>query len=89
MSNAKGMSLVAIVGVQGVSSTPSQLLQLGGGQMEFDVEDQSSGVTQTIKHGGDVFLTSQRLIGQDVFSAQSLGLTMDFSVAPPTIRLLR
>jgi hypothetical protein len=89
MNNARGMQLVAMVGVQGVSATPSQLLLLGGGQMEFDVEDQSSGATETIKHVGDVLLTSQRLIGQDVFSTQSLGLIMDFSVAPPSIRLVR
>ncbi len=89
IDNARGMNLAAIVGVEGISATPRQLLLLGGGQMVFAVEDSSSGAVQTIKHDGDVVLASQRLIGQDVFTAQSLTLNMDFSGSPPSIRVVR
>jgi hypothetical protein len=89
LPNATGMRLVGAVATQGVSTTLNQFLIFGGGQMEFDVEDNSSGNTVSVKHTGNVLLTSQRLMGQDVFSSQGLGLIMDYSTAPPSVRIVR
>ncbi|MBT1093549.1 hypothetical protein [Streptomyces sp. Tu102] len=89
LDNASGMNLVAIVGVHGISAIPRQVLLLSGGQMVFPVEDSSTRATQTIKHSGAVLLASQRLIGHDVLSTQSLRLNMDFAASPPSVRLVR
>jgi hypothetical protein len=87
LSDAIGMRLVGAVAVQGVSAAPSQFLIFGGGQMEFDAEDRTTGVPITVNHTGDVLVTSQHLIGQDVFSCHRLALNMDYSTAPPRVRL--
>jgi hypothetical protein len=87
LSDAIGMRLVGAVAVRGVSAAPSQFLVFGGGQMEFDAEDRATKVPVPVKHTGDVLVTSQHLIGQDVFSCHRLAMNMDYSAAPPTVRL--
>jgi hypothetical protein len=89
LSDAVGMRLVGTIGVQGVSAGLTQSLIFGGGQIEFDIEDRTTGASVALKHTGDVLVTSHHLIGQEVFSTHSLGLNMDYSTAPPSIRLVR
>jgi hypothetical protein len=87
LSNAIGMRLVGAAAVRGVSAAPSQALIFGGGQMEFDAEDRTTRSPIPVKFTGDVLVTSQHLIGQDVFSSHKLALNMDYSTAPPRVRL--
>jgi hypothetical protein len=89
LANATSMRLVGAVATRGFSATLNQSLIFGGGQMEFDIEDRASGATISVKHTGDVLLTSQRLMGADVFSGQGLTLIMDYSATPPSVRLVR
>ena len=89
LSNAIGMRLVGAVAVQGVSAARTQFLVFGGGQMDFDVENRATGAPTSLKHTGDVLVTSQHIIGQDVFSCHGLGLNMDYTSAPPRVRLIQ
>jgi len=82
-----GGTFLGTVGVIGASGVQAQYVLLGDTTMEFDVVDTQQGTVRTVTHTGQVLITGQRIIGQEVFQAKALSLTMDFTVTPPAIRL--
>jgi len=88
VDTAIGLTLMGAVSMQQPAGVV-QVLLMGGGTIGLEVTDSSTGSSVNVQYTGEVLLTKVNLVGQEVFQALRLNLTLDYGKNPRSVIISR
>ena len=86
--DAVSLTLEGVVNV-GTATSKALLFEYSGGTIEFDVKDSSTGSTTSVQYSGWFLAPLQDIIGLDILRHLGVNLSVNYTVSPPSIELIK